>query len=91
MLVNQVRAVARLDLYDSCTPFVSNKCQDIFRENSVVLAEHHRLGYVEIRRGANDSDFKRAFALVAESGDNLICKALLDIGEESILELFSSL
>lgn len=86
-----MRAMARLDLYDSCTPFVSNKCQNIFRENSVVLAEHHRLGYVEICRGVNDSDFERALALVAESRDNLICKALLDIGKESILELFSSL
>jgi hypothetical protein len=91
MFVNQVWAVARLNLYDSSAPFVSNKCQNIFRENSIIFAEHHRLGDLEICRGANDSDFERAFALVAESRYNLICKALLDIGKESILELFSSL
>lgn len=89
MLFNQMRAMARLNLYDSCTPFVSNICHNVFRENSIVLAEYHRLGYVEICRSANDIDFERASALLTESRYNLIGKALLDVGKESFLEFFS--
>jgi hypothetical protein len=89
MLVNQVRAMARLNLYDSSAPSVSNKSQDIFRENSIVLAEHHRFGDLEICRGANDGDFERTSALMTESRYNLICNTLLDVGKESALELFS--
>lgn len=89
MLVNQVRAMARVDLYDSSAPFVSNKCQNIFRENSIVLAEHHSLRDLEIGRCANDGDFERTFALMTESRYNLICNALIDIGKKSALELFN--